>query len=105
MGYYFYHISIQFGTNIPSHFRQMVACRTCLDPIQIDDLLLKVKVSVTQYPFCHHNSLLTSLLWISVLLCPIKVKFDLSLRCALGRFVFEFDKIRMGDDVNHCDLI
>ena len=46
-----------------------------------------------------HDSLLTSLLTISALLCPIKMKFSLSLRYALGRFVFEFDKIRMGDDV------
>ena len=27
------------------------------------------------------------------------MKFSLSLRYALGRFVFEFDKIRIGDDV------
>ena len=27
------------------------------------------------------------------------MKFSLSLTYALGRFVFEFDKIRMGDDV------
>ena len=35
----------------------------------------KVKVTVTQYPFFLHNSLLTSLLYISVLLCLIKLKF------------------------------
>ena len=45
------------------------------------------------------NSLLTSLLWISALLCLIKMKFSLSLRYVLGRFVFEFDKIRMCDDI------
>ena len=33
------------------------------------------------------------------MLCPIKMKFSLSLRYSLGRFVFEFDKILMGDDV------
>ena len=27
------------------------------------------------------------------------MKFSLSLRYAIGRFVFKFDKIRMGDDV------
>ena len=30
------------------------------DPIKIGDLWLKVKVTVTQYPFFLHNSLLTS---------------------------------------------
>ena len=42
-------------------------------------------------------SLLTSLLWISTLLCPIKMKFDVSLRYV--RFTFEFDKNQMGYDV------
>ena len=41
----------------------------------------------------------TSLLWTSTFLCPIKMKFRESLRYALGRFVFEFCKSRMDDDV------
>ena len=45
------------------------------------------------------NSLLTSLLWISALLCPIEVKFGLSLRYDLYRFVFEFHKNQTDDDV------
>ena len=49
--------------------------------------------------FFLYNSLITSLLWISALLCRIIMKFSSSLRYALGRFVFEFDKIWMGDDV------
>ena len=35
----------------------------------------------------------------SPLTCPIKMKFILSLRYPLGRFVFEFHKIQIGDDV------
>ena len=46
-----------------------------------------------------HNSMLTSLLCISVLLCTIKMKFGLSLWYTFGRFVFKFHKVRMGDDV------
>ena len=46
-----------------------------------------------------HNSLLTSLLYISALLRSIKMKFNRSLRYTLGRFVFKFYKNRMGDDV------
>ena len=49
--------------------------------------------------FFLHKSLLTSLSCISVLLCLIKIKFRMSLRYTLGRFVFKFHKIRMGDDV------
>ena len=40
----------------------------------------KIKVTVAQYPFSFHNSLLTSLPWISALLCPIIMKFGMSLR-------------------------
>ena len=46
-----------------------------------------------------HNSLLTFLPCISVLLCLIKMKFSMSLRYTLGRFVFKFHEIRMGYDV------
>ena len=46
-----------------------------------------------------HNSLLTSLPYISALLCLIKMKFGMSLRYPLGQFVFKFHKNRMGDDV------
>ena len=45
----------------------------CIDsyPIEFDNLGLKVKVAVTQYPFfLHVNSLLISQLQISALLCP-----------------------------------
>ena len=45
------------------------------NPIEIGDLRSKVKVTVKWYLFFFHDSLLTSLLWISVLLCPIKMKF------------------------------
>ena len=46
-----------------------------------------------------HNSLLTYLLWISVLLCPINMKFSLLLKYALSRFVFKFHKNQTDDDV------
>ena len=45
------------------------------------------------------NSLLTSLLCISALLCSIKIKFGMSLRYTIGRFVIQFHEIRMGEDV------
>ena len=65
-----------------------------LDPIEIGEHGSKVKVTVTQYPF-FYNSLSTSLLYISALLCLIKLKFGMSLRYALWRFVLEFQKNRM----------
>ena len=46
-----------------------------------------------------HNSLLNSMVWISVLLCLMKMKFNVSLRYALGKFVFEFQKYQMGYNV------
>ena len=49
--------------------------------------------------FFIHNSLLISLPCISALLCLIKMKFGISLWYTLGRFVFKFHKIRIGDDV------
>ena len=49
--------------------------------------------------FFLHNSVLTSLMYISVLLCLIKMKFDMPLRYALCRFVVEFHENQMGDDV------
>ena len=42
--------------------------------------------------------MLTSLLCISALLCLIKIKLGMSIY-ALGRFVFDFHKNRMGDAV------
>ena len=77
----------------------MVAYRTGLNPIEIGDLRSKVKVTVTYYRFLLYNSLLTSLLCISCILCPIEMKFGLLLRYALVSFVFEFRKYRIGDDV------
>ena len=77
----------------------LVAYCSRSNSIEIGDLGSKVKVIVSLYPFFLHNSLLSFLLWISAVLCPIKMKFSLSLRYALSRFVFEFDKIRMGDNV------
>ena len=49
--------------------------------------------------FFLHNSLLISLLCISALLCSIKMKFGMSLRYTLGRFVFKLHKTRMDYDV------
>ena len=43
--------------------------------------------------------MLTFLPCISALLCLIKMKFGMWLRYTLGRFVFRFHKIWMGDDV------
>ena len=86
-------------TDLDVVFKKMVAYRTGSNPIEIGDLGSKVKVTMTLYPFFLHISQLTSLLWISALLCRIIMKFSSSLRYALGRFVFEFDKIWMGDDV------
>ena len=62
---------------------KMVAYYTGSDPIEIGDLGLKVKVTVTQYPFFLHNSLLTSLLYILALVSLIKLKFCMPLRYAL----------------------
>ena len=47
--------------------------------IEICDLRFKVKVTVTQYSFFLHNSLWTSILYISALLCLIKLKLVCSL--------------------------
>ena len=49
--------------------------------------------------FFLHNSLLISLPCISALLSLIKMKFVMSPRYTLGRFVFKFHKNRIGDDV------
>ena len=78
----------QFGCG----FRWIVAYCTGSNPIEIGDLGSKVKVTVTQYPFFLHSSLLTSLLFISALLYLIKLKFSMPLRYAICRFVFEFYK-------------
>ena len=60
----------------------MVAYNTGSDPIEIGDLGSKVKVTVTQYQFLLHNSLLTSLLYNSAFLCLIKLKFGMPLTYA-----------------------
>ena len=78
----------RFGRSL----RLMAAYITGSDPIQIGDLGSKVKVTVAQNPFFLHNSLLTSLLCILAPLCPMKVKFDIPFRYALGRFAFHFHK-------------
>ena len=65
----------------------MVAYRTDRDPNEIGYLCLKVKVTVTQYP-CFFIILCCGF----QLLCVIKLKFDIPLRYALGRFAFEFHK-------------
>ena len=53
-----------------------------------------VKGQVTKYPFFLHNSLLTSLLGILALLCPIKMKFSLLLMplvdLCLNLMIFEW---------------
>ena len=51
----------------------------CSDPIEISDLGSKVKVTVAQYSFFLHNSLLTSLQYISALVCLINLKFGIPL--------------------------
>ena len=50
-------------------------------------------------PIFLHNSLLTSLPCISALLWLIKMKFGMSVRYTLCRFVLKINKIWMGDDV------
>ena len=77
----------------------MVASYIGSNPIEFSDLGSKVKVTVTYYPFFLHNSLLTSLPCISGFLCLIKMKFGMSPIYTLGRFVYKFHKIRMGDDI------
>ena len=77
----------------------MAAYRIGSNSNEIGDLGSKAKVSVTQYLFFVHNSLLNSLICISAFLCPIEMKFDMSLRYALGRFVFEFHTIGIDDDI------
>ena len=70
-------------------FHLMVANRTGSNP-----LVTLSQRSWSQWcidiPFFLHNSLLTSLLCISGLWCPIKIELGMSLRYALGRFVLEF---------------
>ena len=78
-------------------FRYVFAYYTGSDPI--GDLGSKVKVTASQYPFFLHYSLLTSLLYISTLLFLIKLKFGMPLRYALCRFVVEFHKNQIHDDV------
>ena len=77
----------------------MVAYNTGSDPKEIGDLGSKVKVTVTQYQFLLHNSLLTSLLYNSAFLLLIKLKFGMPLIYALCRFVCEFHYNQIGDDV------
>ena len=57
----------------------MVAYNTGSDPIEIGNLWLKVKVTVTQLSIFLPKSLLISLLWISALLCLIKMKYGIPL--------------------------
>ena len=77
----------------------MATYHTGSDPIEIGDLgsKVKVKVTVTQYPFFHYNSLLTSLT--VYLSCLNKMKFSMPLGYALCRFVVEFHENQMGNDV------
>ena len=70
-----------------------------LDPIKISDLGSKVKDTVTQYQCFLHNYQLTSLLYISALVCINKLKFGIPLRYVLCRFLLEFYKHKMEDDV------
>ena len=77
----------------------MAAYNIGSDHIEIGDLGSKVKVTVNQYPFSLHSSLLIYLLYISAVLCLIKLKFGMPLRYALCWNVFEFHKNQMGDDV------
>ena len=77
----------------------MVAYNTGSDPIEIGDLGSKVKVTVAQYPFFLLNSLLTSLQYISALLCLLTLKFSMPLRYILCRFVVEFHINQICDDV------
>ena len=58
-----------------------------LNPIEICDLGSKVKVTVAQNLFFLHHFLLTSLLYISALVCLINLKFGMLLWYALCRFV------------------
>ena len=68
----------------------MVAYCTGSDPIEIGDIWLKVKIKVTQYPIFLHISWLNSLLWISLFFYPMKVKFGMLFKYAIGRFTFHF---------------
>ena len=77
----------------------MVELHNGPDTIEIGDIWLKVKVTLTQYQFLLHSSLLTFLLWIEAFLCPIKMKFYEPLTYVLGKFAFEFHKNRIGDEV------
>ena len=49
--------------------------------------------------FFIHNSLLTSLLYISALFCLIRLKFDMPIGYAICRFTLKFHKIWNSDDV------
>ena len=70
-----------------------------MNPIETCDFGSKIKVTVTQYPLFLQNSLLTSVLYITAHLCSIKLNFDMPLKYALSRYVVEFHKNQMGDDV------
>ena len=83
----------------------MAAYRTGSNLFVIGDFGSKVKVTVTYYPFFLHNYLLG----ISALLCPIIIKFNMSLINTLGRTnIQEHDvhliikvKMALTDDEGH----
>ena len=55
--------------------------------------------SRSQWRNTHFFFIITSLPCTSALLCLIRMKFGMSLRYTLDRFVFEFNKVQMGNDV------
>ena len=93
--------SIQKDAPIWTRFSLNCCFLHWLKPYRIWWPCVKGKGHSDVIPIFLHNSLLNPLPCISALLCLIKIKFDMSLRSiyTFGRFVFEFNKIQIGDDV------
>ena len=93
--------SIQKDAPIWTRFSLNCCFLHWLKPYRIWWPCVKGKGHSDVIPIFLHNSLLNPLPCISALLCLIKIKFDMSLRSiyTFGRYVFEFNKIQIGDDV------
>ena len=81
-------------TNLDAVFAKLLLT-ALVRTVLICDLGSKVKVTVTQYLFFLHILCKLQLLYISALLCLIKLKLGMPLTYAFCRFVCEFHLIQM----------
>ena len=84
-------------TNFDAVFAKLLLTALARTLLKLVTLGQRSRSQLRNIPFFLHNSLLTFLVWISALLW--KMKFKMSLRYALGRFVCKFHKNQLGDDV------